>query len=96
MIVPATVLLVAALVQYITVKQVMLFAQIQLLHVPVQVVEPSLIVAPVLMIHMVYAVIQHVVVILAAKHMTMVRHAQPAKRVIVGHVVVMSPGAQMA
>ena len=68
---------VLVLVPHIAVQQVMLFAQIQLLHVPVQVVEPSLIVAPVLMIHMVYADIQHVVATLAVKHMIMVLPAPP-------------------
>jgi len=79
----ATVIPVLAQAQHIAVQQVMLFAQIQLLHVPVQVVEPSLIVAPVLMIHMVYAVIQPVAAILATKHMIMVRRAQPVKPVAV-------------
>jgi len=55
----------------VTARQVMLFVQILLARVAVQVVDSSLIVAPVLMIHMVYAGIQHVVVILAVKHMIM-------------------------
>ena len=53
-------------------QQVMLYAQIQLPHVPVLVVGQTLIVLHVLKIPMVYAVIQHVVVILAVKYMTMV------------------------
>jgi len=68
----------------------MLFAQILLDHVTVQAVAQCLIVAPVLMIHMVYVDIQHVVVILAVKRMIMVLAAQPVKLVVVGRVVVLS------
>jgi len=67
----------------VTVQQVMLYAQIQLLHVTVQAVAQCLIVEPVLLIHMVYAVTQYVVVILAAKHMMMVYNVQLVRPVVV-------------
>ena len=82
----ATVMSVLVQVQHITVLQVMLFVQVQLPHVAVQVAELSLIVAPVLLIHMVYVVIQHVVVILVAKHMIMGYSAEPATPVVMALV----------
>jgi len=65
----------------VTVQQVILYAQILLPPVTVQAVAQSLIVAPVLTIPMVYAGIQHVVVILAALHLIMVQDALPANLV---------------
>jgi len=79
----ATVMSVLVQAQHTLVQQVMLFAQIILVLVAVQVLARHLIVAPVLMIHMVYAVIQPVAAILATKHMIMVRRAQPVKPVAV-------------
>ena len=83
----ATVVFVMVLVRNIAVQQIILNAQIQLPHVAVQVVEQSLIVLHVLLIHMVYVVIQYVAAILAAKHMTTVGHAQPVKPVLVAPVL---------
>jgi len=68
------------------VQQVMLFAQILLLHVTVQVAAQCLIVSHALIL-MVYADIQHVVVILAVMHMIMVLHALPVKLVAVAPVL---------
>jgi len=85
------VLVIVIFVVQVTVQQIMLYAQIQLPHVPVLVAEPSLIVLHVLTTPMVYVDIQSVVVILAVKHMTMVLPAQPVKLVLVGLVVVLLP-----
>jgi len=68
----ATVMSVLAQAQHIAVQQVMLFVQILLAHVTVQAVAQCLIVSHALMIHMVCAVIQRVVVILAAPRTIMV------------------------
>ena len=84
--VPATVMSVLVLAQHIAAQQVMLYAQIQLHHVAVQEVVQSSIVLHVLLIHMVYADIQYVVVILVVKHMTTALRARPAKPVPMGLV----------
>ena len=68
-------------------QQVMLSVLIQLPHVVVQAVAQSLIVLRVLMIHMVYAVIQYVVLILAPNLMTTVGRALPVKPVVVAPVL---------
>ena len=88
----ATVPLVLVLVIHITVQQVMLYAQIQLPHVAVQEAEQSLIVLHVLLIHMVYADIQYVTPMHAAKLSTPLHPAQLVKSVIlVGLVILMLP-----
>jgi len=73
----------------------MLYAQIQLPHVAVQEAGQSLIVRHVLTL-MVYADIQHVVLILAVTHMIMVLLAPPVTLVVVGLVLRMYQlGAQV-
>jgi len=74
-------------VQQVIVQQAMLYVQVQLPHVAVQEVGQSLIVLHVLTIHMVYAVIQSVVVILAPKCMIMVLLAPPVTLVAVALVL---------
>ena len=93
--VQATVMSVLVLAQHITVQEVMVFAQVLLDHVTVQVVAQYGIVSHVLTL-MVYADIQLVAVILAATHMIMVLPAQPVKFVVVGHVVVLFQTAHKA
>ena len=92
----AIVTLVLVLVQNIAVQQVMLFAQIQLPHVAVQAVVQCLIVLHVPLIHMVYADIQLVVVILVPKHMIMMLPAPPVILVAVALVLRMSQLASLA
>ena len=92
----AIVLCVQVLVQHITVQQVMLYAQIQLPHVAVQEAKQSLIVLHVPLIHMVYADIQLVVVILVPKHMIMMLPAPPVILVAVALVLRMSQLASLA
>jgi len=82
-----TVPLVLVLVQHIAVQQVMLIVQVLPPHVAVQEAEQSLIVLHVLLTHMVYADIQPVVVILAAKHTIMVSPAPPVTLVAVALVL---------
>jgi len=91
----ATVTFVLVLAQHIIVQQVILFVQIQLLHVTVQVVAQYLIVRRVLIL-MVYADIQHVAVILAAMHTIMVLPALPVKLVAVALALRMSQLAALA
>ena len=69
-------------------QQVLLYVQIQLPHVTVQEVVQCLIVNHVLTL-MMYAVIQHVVVILAAMRTQMVLPAPPATFVAVALVLAM-------
>ena len=83
----AIVVFVLVLIQNITVQEVMAFAQIQFLHVPAQAVAQYGIVRHVLMIHMVYADIQHVAAILAAKHMIMGYTVQLVRPVVAALVV---------
>ena len=85
----ATVIFVLVLVQYLTVRKVMLSAQVLLVHVTVQAVAQCLIVSHVLTL-MVYADIQHVVVIFAAMRMIMVLPAPPVILVAVALVLRMS------
>ena len=75
-------------VQHITVQEAMVFVQILLLHVDVQVVAQCLIVRPVLLIHMVYAVIRHVATILVRRHMIT---GYVAQLVIIVQTVVVQP-----
>jgi len=70
------------------VQQVMRYATIQLHHVTVQAVVQRLIVSHVLTL-MVYADIQHVVVILAAMRMITVLPVQPVKPVVVARVLLL-------
>jgi len=84
-----TVMSVLVQIWHIAVQQVMLFAQIQLPHVTVQEAVQCLIVRHALTL-MVYVDIQHVVVILAVKHMIMGLLALPVTLVAVALVLCMS------